>query len=164
MASQEKTLESMFQAYDSLCKYLQTTDASLEHVSDTASVLSSMTNMTASTANDFESVIKNTAVYQRCIRRRGDDNGLSSLGTLMAPLSQSGKIDNHDVEERVRDSEQSHRDRITQGSMESGDDNEVKEFSSVPAIPRQAPVSLVDHPSILRKPERTKSVSSSLDS
>lgn len=82
----------------------------------------------------------------------------------MAPLSQSGKIDNHDVEERVRDSEQSHRDRITQGSMESGDDNEVKEFSSVPAIPRQAPVSLVDHPSILRKPERTKSVSSSLDS
>jgi hypothetical protein len=85
MASQEKTLESMFQAYDSLCKYLQTTDASLDHVSDTVSVLSLMTNMTTSTANDFESVIKSTAVYQRCIRRRGDDNGLSSLETLMAP-------------------------------------------------------------------------------
>ena len=92
MTNQEKTLESMFQAQDSLRRYLRNAENPLEHDGDTASIFTSTTHATALTAFDFDSVIKATAVYQRCMRRRGNDNGLLALGSSVIHMTYSSDI------------------------------------------------------------------------
>jgi hypothetical protein len=89
MTNQEKTLESMFQAQNSLRRHFQATDTSLDHDGDTASIFTSTTNATVLTAFDFDAVIKSTAVYQRCMKRRGDRKSLLALGSSMMQMTPS---------------------------------------------------------------------------
>ncbi|CAD0097344.1 unnamed protein product [Aureobasidium mustum] len=74
MTNQEKTLKTMFQAQNSLRRFLH--DGPVDKETDTASILSSTTSGTALTAFDFDSIIKSTAVYKRCMNRRGDEQSL----------------------------------------------------------------------------------------
>jgi hypothetical protein len=75
--NQEKTLGSMFRAQRSLRNYLEAANASPDNDNDNGSILTSTTDrtvLTASTASDFETVIKGTAVYKRCMERRYNES------------------------------------------------------------------------------------------
>lgn len=74
MTNQEKTLKSMLKAQNSLRRFLH--DGPVDKEIETASILSSTTGVTALTAFDFDSIIKATAVYKRCMIRRGDEQSL----------------------------------------------------------------------------------------
>jgi hypothetical protein len=99
MTSQEQTLESMCQAQKSLRKHLQTADPSLGNHSDTASILTSSTNSTALTVFDFDTVIKATAVYQRCMGSRGDRTRLLLKRLSMVHLIPEPETDDTVIEE-----------------------------------------------------------------
>lgn len=82
----QKTLDNMFRARGLYQKFSQLGEDPL--ASDTASVLSSTTS---TTVFDFDSVIKATAVYQRCMRRRNDTTSLSPTGiSTIQPTTESG--------------------------------------------------------------------------
>jgi hypothetical protein len=87
----EKALERIFKAQRSPHDYRQAADAPHDIDNDTVSMLTSTTAMRASTAFAFDSVIKDTAVYQRCMRRRSDRTGLLSLGLSAVPLTMSSR-------------------------------------------------------------------------
>jgi hypothetical protein len=75
----------MLRAQRSHQRYLQ--DADELPVSDTASMLTSNTRTTALTTFDFDSIIKATAVYQRCTRRRSEKTSLLSLAMSTGELT-----------------------------------------------------------------------------
>lgn len=79
ISNQEKTLDSMLGAQESLRKHLQAAHTVLDDDCDTASIRTSGTSMTNLTAFDFDAAIKSTVVYQRCMERRSDRTGPLSL-------------------------------------------------------------------------------------
>jgi hypothetical protein len=101
MTNQEKTLESMFQAQNSLRKYIQAADISLDQDGDTASIFTSTTNSTALTAFDFDAVIKATAVYQRCMRHRDNVKSLSAIGSSRVWMASSSATHDRAAEEEL---------------------------------------------------------------
>jgi hypothetical protein len=134
MTSQEQTLESMCQAQKSLRKHLQTADPSLGNHSDTASILTSSSNSTALTAFDFDTVIKATAVYQRCMRSRGDRTRLLLKRLSMVHLIPEPETDDTLIEEES-DSASALSGTITgQGPMSS--ENHELECRENFALPR----------------------------
>jgi hypothetical protein len=100
MTNQEKTLESMFRAHESLRKHLQAADPLLDNDSETASILTSTTNLTNLTVFDFDIAIKATAVYQRCMNRRSDRTSLLSLGLSTSQHTSSSKTKDTATEEK----------------------------------------------------------------
>jgi WD40 repeat protein len=117
MTNQERTLESMFQAQNSLRKYFQAGDTSLDHDGDTASIFTSTTNATALTAFDFDAVIKSTAVYQRCMKRRDNRKSLLALGSSMMRKT-SGSAVNDTPGEAEPDTTSSTKPRIAEENVE----------------------------------------------
>jgi WD40 repeat protein len=125
MTSQEKTLEGMFRAQESLRKHLQAADPSLGNVSDTASILTSTTNMTTLTTFGFDSVIKTTAVYQRCMKRLGDRTSVLSLGLSTLQRTPSSRDEDTTTEEKHNlTSEPPIRTEITKEDVSSPEDPE----------------------------------------
>jgi WD40 repeat protein len=132
MTNQEKTLEGMFRAQKSLRKHLQAADPSLDNDSDTASILTSTTNMTILTAFDFDSVIKTTAVYQRCMKRLGDRTSLLSLGLSTLQRTSSSRDDDTTTEEKHNlTSEPPIRTEITKEDVSSPEDPEEESVQDI---------------------------------
>ena len=116
MATQDETLQNMFRAQQLYQEHLRDNDSFL--ASDMVSNLSSASIRTTMTAFEFDSVIKATAVYQRCMRRRGDATSLLSLGLSMEPTSCSGENDTATTHQWDPAPRPSHRESITEESLE----------------------------------------------
>lgn len=76
METQDRTVQNMLRAQGTHRRYIE--DADEAPISDTASIFTSATRRTALTAFEFDSVIKATAVYQRCKGRRDVKTSLIS--------------------------------------------------------------------------------------
>lgn len=71
MEDQEKTLDNMLQARDLHHKYHRHDEDSSVNNSDTCSMISQNTNITTLTTFEFDATTTQTAVYKRCMQRRG---------------------------------------------------------------------------------------------
>jgi hypothetical protein len=92
ITSQEKTLKSMFQAHRSLRRHLEAADVVPDDANDAPSILTTTTNVSALTAFDYDPIIKATAVYQRCMRRRGSEQSPLNTKSKMSAGIAAGDV------------------------------------------------------------------------
>lgn len=113
----------MYHAQESHRRYLETVSSTYED--DTASIRTWTTNTTNLTVFDFDSIIQNTAVYRRCMRRRGHDASSSPLEGMMGRPSQNSDLENSVTEqERGPAIEPRHTEKVTEEAAKPREDGE----------------------------------------